>query len=498
MAFMQFNFTPKHVKNPEEYISALTNGYYDIHISDYYKYELFALLETRRNEHPMIMHSYAKELLHSSYKKWEYAFQLLVELARQKFTPAINTLAYCYRWGRGVERSLPRSNKCLKLAAEQDYLPALYNIGYICPMYFEGFSNKETFKETLEAQQSYLVKAEQLDFYPAKIAILRILREASCYISESIKKYSFSELCTPLAEAGDPEAQYLLGLYIWKQRNFSEKSPEENAALEETAAKWQAKAAANDFHLAKMELAAHYYSGNGVPQSLDAAVDLWLQATQYQFRRTIKTAHFNVARCYEAGIVLPQSYEKAAEHYYDAMYDRLALNNLAVCYLLGRGVKPSAEQAVEHLKDAIDGITEDMLEGVWPEEGYAFYNLAQCYENGYGVQKSWSKALRLYKKATLAGTPDAIYKLASYYELGINVTQSHSKAERLLRRLRNDDPDFNVFDPQKYKESLNDAKKATCGLHLSPIGVTDFQITWPAETYSEYAHYCNRTTNFYL
>lgn len=489
---MQFIFTPKHVKSPEEYVSALLNGYYDIHISDDCKNELFALLEARRNEHPMIMHSYAKALLHSSHTQWEYAFQLLVELARQKFIPAINTLAYCYRRGCGVERSLPRSNKCLKLAAEQGFVPTLFNIACNCPDYFKDVPREEA----IETICAYLKQAEQQGFYPARIAVLRKLHEELKIAKQHWKDYSFLDLCTQLAKEGEYEAQFLLGEYLFGQRSTTI-SPEENATLEQSAATWQQKAAEAGFELAQMALAAHYYTGIGVPQSIEKAVEWWQKAADQHN----DDALFNLGICYEKGIVFEQSFEKAFACYRDARLHRLATNNLAVCYLLGRGAKRSVEDAIDHFKDAIDGLEERFLE-FHTEYGPAFYNLAQCYENGYGVVRSWPKALWLYKKAALTTLPEAVYRLATYYELGINVTQSHKKAERLLDQIRNDDPELNMFNQQEYDEMLIDVKKTSSGLHLSPISCHDFEKDHPWRVHFDFRSYCHRRGNrrfsFYL
>ena len=477
---MQFIYTPRSVKTPEAYIDALLEGYYDIQLPEELQDQLFEQLKARQDEHPVIRYSYAKMLVQKSKPEQELAFALLVDLARQKFTPAINTLAYCYRYGYGVERSLPRSNKCLKLAAEQGFAPTLFNIAFNCSDYFKDTPREEA----IETECTYLKQAEAQGFYPARIAVLRRLHDNSRPEKRYWEDHSFLDLCTQLAEEGEYEAQFLLGLHFWEQSSTT-RSPEENAASERSAIAWYSKAAEANFYPAQMALAAHCYEGIGVPQSTEKAVEWWQKAACYD-----KDAVFNLGVCYEKGIFLEQSFEKAVSHYRNASWSRhrLAMNNLAVCYLLGRGVKRSIEDAIDHFKGAIDGLDEDYI-SFRPEYGPAFYNLAQCYENGYGVVRSWPKALQLYKKAALTTLPAAVYRLAAYYELGINVTQSYKKAERLLDQLRSDEPDSSIFDQSEYDEALADAKRANRGLHLSPVSHLDFEKDHPWKVSSPFVFY---------
>ena len=489
---MEFIFSPKNVATPDEYITALLEGYYDVHLPKAHFEQLFDLLNQRKNEHPVLMYNYAKLLLKRSSAEEELAFAALVELARQKFTPAINALAYCYRYGHGVEKSIPRSDKCLKLAMEQDFLPAFFNAAklasqkHTCP----GFCAELTQSERIDLVYAYLKKAIARDFYPAKILYLRLFYE---WHDRNFSDPFYAELCQQLAEDGEYEAQHLLGKFYFTQRG-KHHTKEERTELERKALYWQKQAAEAGFIAAQMSLAAHYfadetdYGGLDTKKSMEDAIHWWQKAAE----QGSKAARFNIGFCYETGTVLPQSFEKAAEYYCESSLYSPSQNNLAVFYLLGQGVKRSLENAIDLWKDAIEGITEDMLSDsffdVYPT---AFYNLAQCYENGYGVEKSWTKAQKLYKKALISEFPDAIYRMAAYYELGINVTQSHTKAERLLDKLRNKDLSIYTFDQAKYEDALATARKTSHGIYLSPLSFREFQevsLGICDHNYSQYTH----------
>lgn len=77
---------------------------------------------------------------------------------------------------------------------------------------------------------------------------------------------------TPLAEDGDPRAQYVVGV-IWLNGMVGEPRPDE-------AAGWLKRAAEQDYVEAQMELARLFKTGEGVPTDLGQMVTWYRRAAQ--------------------------------------------------------------------------------------------------------------------------------------------------------------------------------------------------------------------------
>jgi TPR repeat protein len=98
-----------------------------------------------------------------------------------------------------------------------------------------------------------------------------------------------------------------------------------------------------------------------------------------------------------------------------------AMFNLAVCYENGMGVTKSAEKAVELYERAIE-----------LGDASAMFNLAVCYENGEGVTKSAEKAVELYERAIELGNASAMFNLALCYENGDGCDEERRESGRVV------------------------------------------------------------------
>ena len=92
-------------------------------------------------------------------------------------------------------------------------------------------------------------------------------------------------------------------------------------------------------------------------------------------------------------------------------------------YDFGKGVTKSYTEAVKWYRKAA-------------EQGYAKaqYNLGVCYYNGEGVTQSNTEAAKWYRKAAEQGDADAQYNLGVCYQNGYGVTQSYDEAAKWWRK----------------------------------------------------------------
>jgi TPR repeat protein len=150
----------------------------------------------------------------------------------------------------------------------------------------------------------------------------------------------------PLAERGDPEAQYRVGRL--------------------------------------------YYYGRGVDQDFVQAGEWYLRAAEGGHARS----QSNLGTMYEQGRGFPKNDENAARWYAEAAEQGrpLAQNNLGRMYEEGRGVPRNDTRAVELYEAAA-------------KKGYAEaqYRLGKMYETGRGVPQDSKKAKKWYRKASNNG-----------------------------------------------------------------------------------------------
>jgi TPR repeat protein len=148
------------------------------------------------------------------------------------------------------------------------------------------------------------------------------------------------------AEAGDADAQYLLGK-LFREGLGVEKDPREGL-------RWTRKAAEQDHRVALWALGWIYESGEGVQRN-DREALRW--------------------------------YRKAADNGFG-----LAMNNVGWMYANGKGVAKDYEEAVRWYRKAI-------AKGSAP----AMNNLGYMYEHGQGVRRSRTEAVRWYRRAAKLG-----------------------------------------------------------------------------------------------
>jgi len=179
--------------------------------------------------------------------------------------------------------------------------------------------------------------------------IERILKKAKQLVKQGSVAKALP-LYLQLAEQGDAEAQFQLGLIYANQQGITKDDKQ--------AVDWLAKAAGQGHRAAQTKLGFMYATGKGVAQNYNSAF-YW---------------------CY-----------KAAEQ-----GDVIAQFNLGLMYAKGQGVVQDNSLAVSWYSKASE-----------QGDAHAQYNLGDMYANGVGVAKNSKQAAVLYHKAAEQGLVEA-------------------------------------------------------------------------------------------
>jgi TPR repeat protein len=256
-------------------------------------------------------------------------------------------------------------------------------------------------------------------------------------------------LLQPLAEAGDPEAQTVLGTLhreglgvaknpteavLWFQKaadqgwmfghyqlglSYLNGTGVPQSDME--AASWFRKAAVSGFPWAQNQLGAMCQNGKGVAQSDAQAADWYLKAAE----QGNAVAQSNLGYLYMRGRGVAQNDASALFWFQKAALqgNLMAYNNLGVMYQGGRGVAQSDVEAVTWFRKAAD-------QGV----SLAQCNLGSMYASGRGVAKSDAEALAWFRKAAAQGHSAAENWLGIFYQNGRGVPQSDVEAAAWYRK----------------------------------------------------------------
>ncbi len=271
--------------------------------------------------------------------------------AEQGFTPAQLNLGVCYARGEGIERNLAKAVKLYEQAAIKEP-EAQYNLG-IC---YKNGSGVE--KNNIEA--------------------MRLFHQAS----ESCFKLAYEKLTSiyeELANEGDPEAQYNLGLCYKDQLLGIYENKEE-------AAKWFRKAIEKNHEKAKAALLEVYKKSDnpefayllgklyengemGLTQDRNEAVNCFIKAAEKHNRE----AQYQLGICYRDGLGVAQDkkeakkwFLKASEKIQDA---ELQVKSICIelaeqkdpdsCFILGiwhnngmHGFRKDVDEAIKYLNMA--------------------------------------------------------------------------------------------------------------------------------------------------
>ena len=212
-----------------------------------------------------------------------------------------------------------------------------------------------------------------------------------------------------LAEKGDKEAQFNLGLMYHRGEGI----PQDN----KEAIKWLRKAAEQGLAEAQYYLGMMYFIGEDIPQDYKETVKWHTKAAEQGNAPAQQSLGFMY--CHGAGI--PQDYKEAVKWYTKAAEqgNAEAQYNLGVMYYRGEGIPQDYKEAAKWFTKAAEQGTAE-----------AQYYLGFMYLNGEGVAKDYKEAFKWYTKAAEQGDPSAQYKLGGMYHFGKGVTQDYKEAAK--------------------------------------------------------------------
>ncbi len=248
----------------------------------------------------------------------------------------------------------------------------------------------------------------------------------------------YCEELVKLAEDGNAEAQYILGLCLFEGKGVEQSFTE--------TAKWYQKAAEQGFVSAQGALGDLYLRGMGVTKSYTEAVK-WYQKAAEQGEAHSQN---NLGKCYNEGLGVAQSYTEAFKWYQKAAEQGypIAQYNLGLKYYNGEGVTQSYTEAVKWLKKAA-------------EQGYidaksVLYNMG--YESESNVSLDRSSAILALKETAQnlqdtcpAKYPNAVMvenvtyedNIFTYYylvpEITVNSENENETKEAIKSTFRNND-----------------------------------------------------------
>ncbi len=249
--------------------------------------------------------------------------------------------------------------------------------------------------------------------YAAKHDVTPAQNDAAVlYISQEKANKQAIDWLKTAAQAGDPYAQFNLGLLLARGKIF--------ATNHEKALYWWKQAESKGNQHAQMMLGLLYHLGHGVARDEQKAIHWYEKASQHGNNDAL----FNLAMIHYHGHGTEQNYNASA-FYLETLAkqgDAQAQNIYAFMFLEGKGVSYSpAAAAVWFQQAAKAGNTQ------------AMFNLANLYRSGKGVQQNDEQALYWYRKAADQGYAPAQNAMGYLYAAGRGGQKDITQAELWLR-----------------------------------------------------------------
>jgi TPR repeat protein len=211
------------------------------------------------------------------------------------------------------------------------------------------------------------------------------------------------------AEQGDARAQFNLGMMYRKGEGVSKDFKE--------AVKWCRKAAEQGYAKAQSRLGIFYENGQGVSQDYRKAVKWFRKAAE----QGEAYAQFNLGYLYSNGKSVSKDFKEAVKWYRKAAEQghREAQHGLGYMYQSGRGVSQDYKIAAKWFRKAAD-------QGVASAQS----NLGYMYRIGLGVSQDAKEAVKWYRKAAVQGKAKAQYNLGLLYNNGEGVARDYKEAAK--------------------------------------------------------------------
>lgn len=295
----------------------------------------------------------------------EQLLQLLTEAAEAKHPAAMFHLGELYRIGRGVPVSLPDAETWLRRAAANGHVAA-------------------------------------------NLSLVRLLLSLDPPDHDSA-----AALCRQAAEAGDGQAQLLLGQMYQSGTGVPKDGRE--------AARWLSKAADQGVIVAYEKLGALYSEGTVLEQDFRAAADWFHRAAA----EGSADALYHLGTLQFEGLGVTRDSRAAVEGYRQAA-DKgsgTAALGLGVMYASGNGVEQDYKKAAAAYQRAVElGVTE------------AKFNLAFLNLRGLGVPKNAEQGIALLEQAVEEKSLDAVWALHTLYAEGEYIDKDPAQSAKWLLR----------------------------------------------------------------
>lgn len=284
-----------------------------------------------------------------------------------------------------------RAVKDMKKAAEQDYAPALYSLGFV---YLKG--NRISGKR---AKGVRMIRAAALQEYaPAILTYCRINPgEAVPMLVKLTEK-----------EDAPVEAYSMLGQSYLQGIGVVQNNEKGMRLLTNAAEKGDEDAICS--------LGVIYQYGlNGVAIDIPKAVSYYERGIQNEDSDCM----LNLGYILEQSDKWPHDYKRAFELYKKSaeLGNARAYNNLGTCYKRGIGTTVDAQEALKCYELAIKG----------GEKATAYMNLYVYYMDGICCQKDVGKAIEWLKKGDADGVLQCSYQLSGHYKNGYGVPIDNKK-----------------------------------------------------------------------
>jgi uncharacterized protein len=200
---------------------------------------------------------------------------------------------------------------------------------------------------------------------------------------DAVQRFDYATATRELAEQGDPNAQYTLGVMLREgigvERNYQE------------AMNWSQRAAEQGYADAQSDIGAMYATGLGVKQDYEEAVKWYRRAADQGFAR----AQSNLGSMYFGGMGVRRDYREAAHWFQKAADQNLpdAQSNLGVIHAMAGDYTRAAH------------LFRKATEQTWP---VAMDNLGSLNLSGQGVPKNYVSAYMWFELALSFGMQHAL------------------------------------------------------------------------------------------
>ncbi len=181
------------------------------------------------------------------------------------------------------------------------------------------------------------------------------------------------------------------------------------------------------FVFAEYNLAMCYANGIGTKQDFNKAYEHFQNAVKQDFVPAI----MNLARLYDLNKIAGKSTKDAAELYQKvaAKSNAIAQYHLGYCYEFGRGIKEDQEEAIKYYKLSADQNFEKAQNQLWN----LYYKIGLNYYYGKGVTKDVKKATECFKLASDHNIANAQTFLGYCHENGLGTDNNINEAYKYYK-----------------------------------------------------------------